>query len=1043
MKKNLKKISACLVASMFVGLMPVTSMAAEDEVFVSHFDSFENWTSEKGSATDLPDGFFALDVENHPTRASQAGSVLLEEDYTRAIALKKGAVIGYRFDEVYKTGVRRVSFDLKAEAEPTGSYFIIAAHENDGNDNVYDLWNKGVDGTGLTESGAIDWDYSELCGIYPNDIGFVGRHNWQMIGEPQDVAAGTWYKVELVFDCDNDMLQIYFDGALVHERSYSADNKTVYFNNNLEETVYLDNFAVYHSEDAAYSAKQFIKAEAPFGAVSVDGGRLNVDFSRYDAELYFDPADFIVKDSKGNVVADAVSAAGQGSKTTGAAVILNALPEGDYKISYAGAENESDFMVAKEAKAVDVSGRAGEKYFYIDEDFESYLGGIPANWSTSTLHNSAAVAVAGTDANGGKSFKLNKGTGHSYTYRFNEPHTTNDLVVEFDIKTAGGGWKMAILPEKTFVEGTVDELETLGNPMGTPGGIARNSGYTWKLNSGTPTPLSTTDWSHVKVVLNMDKQVYEINANGESYTAAFPTMTGTDKKQSIYSSDGTNVGVGGLRFYSDGRIDTEFDNIKVYTENSYNLYDDLNGCVSEYPFGLPQGWFRYLDAGNHGWKNWYTLANGKDYNAETNTGDQALQMMSTTWREQGRAFLSKPINPTKKAFALEYDIKVDTLPTGGKIKVCVAPIENAFKGEAVTNAGYRDAILDIAADGTLQYRNGADSVAPVVNQTTSQNFVLNAETWYTIKIEFNPKTKGVTAYVNGAKGQTITNCYSYNELLAKYDSVDFVAFWNQSAGKHSIDNVKVYEFDDVVKPSVVSVKVVNADGTKDAVGNKMSSLSPLATGLEIKFSAPLAETATTLADKVFLGKKDGTEIAWTGTLSGDAKTYTIKFSEKPSEDITLDVKYNVKGEGSELAQITENVSYSFKPSEATGEISVEGAKLMKYVPGRTVVGRTSPSVWTKATSLSEKDATDYKIFVSGINTTGAEDSDSYWYLTGTYTDEDGQERMNGITKIDLTIPNQVNFEKQLDIPEVAEGETFKAFVWNTDFMPVTDVVTSK
>ena len=166
MKKNLKKISACLVASMFVGLMPVTSMAAEDEVFVSHFDSFENWTSEKGSATDLPDGFFALDVENHPTRASQAGSVLLEEDYTRAIALKTGAIVGYRFDEVYKTGVRRISFDLKAEGTPSGNYFIISAHENDGNDNVYDLWGNGVDGTMLNGAGDIDWDYTEICGIY-------------------------------------------------------------------------------------------------------------------------------------------------------------------------------------------------------------------------------------------------------------------------------------------------------------------------------------------------------------------------------------------------------------------------------------------------------------------------------------------------------------------------------------------------------------------------------------------------------------------------------------------------------------------------------------------------------------------------------------------------------------------------------------------------------------------------------------------------------------------------------------------------------------
>ena len=37
-----------------------------------------------------------------------------------------------------------------------------------------------------------------------------------------------------------------------------------------------------------------------------------------------------------------------------------------------------------------------------------------------------------------------------------------------------------------------------------------------------------------------------------------------------------------------------------------------------------------------------------------------------------------------------------------------------------------------------------------------ENFVLSADKWYSIKMEFDPTTKGVIAYADGVKGQTIT-----------------------------------------------------------------------------------------------------------------------------------------------------------------------------------------------------------------------------------------------------------------------------------------------
>lgn len=154
------------------------------------------------------------------------------------------------------------------------------------------------------------------------------------------------------------------------------------------------------------------------------------------------------------------------------------------------------------------------------------------------------------------------------------------------------------------------------------------------------------------------------------------------------------------------------------------------------------------------------------------------------------------------------------------------------------------------------------------------------------------------------------------------------------------------------------------------------------------------------------------------------------------------VKRNVKGGTSELAQLDSNIAYGFKVSEGKGETKISSVKLMKKINGRTVSGRVAPTVWTTASGFTDKDAVAYKLFVSGINTTGVADDTSYWYLTGTYITEDGAERMTNASKTNISIPKDVYFEMDCEIPEITDGTIFKAFVWNTDFVPVADVITN-
>lgn len=1061
MKKKFRKTSALLSAVMLAGIMPTASMAAAETVYVSHFDSFDCYLTEKGTAADLPDGFFAIDVEEHPERAAAVGSVFLEEDGTRALALKTNAMIGYRFDEVYKTGVRRVSFDVKLEEEPTKGSFLINAHENHANDNVYDYWNTGVDGTGIAENGDIAWDYSEICGIYSpiadltENTAFVARYNWSVCGEAQDVAAGEWHKVELVFDYDDNTLTTYCDGNVVYERTYTAKNKSVYFVNSMDTTVYLDNFAIYHGSAKAYATNNYIKAEAPEGSVSTEGGRLNIDFSRYISDISADASDFTVKNASGVVVEDAVTYAGNQQRASGLVAILDELPQGTYTISHTQAVNEASFTVSA-SKTLTADNMATEKYFYLDEDFETYLGGVPAGWEKTAVYTADVQSVVGTDANGGKSLKMVAGGGQSYSYHFNEPHVTGDLIVEFDVKSSGAAWFAAVLPEKAFAENTVDDYCTIGNVNydgDTGSTINTNSGYGHGFNSGSYNYLNPGEWNHIKLTLNMDNRMYKLETNGKTLEFKFPTLTGGENKRSLYDTDGVYKGVGGVRFMS-ATNENEFDNIKVYSENSYNLYDDLNEYSYSWPYPLPAGWYRVQDLNNPGGTKadgsdnaWYQPVEGRNYDAETNPKDMAIKLKSSSWQEQGRVFLTKTLNPRNKSFALQYDIKIDALPTAGGIKVAPVPIEKAYKVDntvkMISDYSYQDGVIDINKDGKLQYRIDGDSVTDVKSIKTDESFVLNTGEWYTIKLEFDPTTKSVTAYLNGEAGQTVTNSWPYGNLLKNYDNVSVIAFWNQESGAHSIDNIKVWELNDVTKSQLLNIKTVSADGAKKEITDKITQIAADVTAIELNFTSSISETEETMAEKTALCYTSGTAVAWKGELSNNGKTYTLKLNEKPDSAFGLRVKRNVKGGTSELAQVDSNIAYGFTTSEGAGEAKVSSVKLMKKVNGRTVSGRVVPTVWTAASGFADKDAAEYKLAVSGINTTGTADNTSYWYLTGTYTTEDGAERMISASKTNISIPKNVYFEADCEIPEIADGTIFKAFVWNTDFVPVADAITNK
>ncbi len=343
MRFKLKRfVSLAIGAVMMLGTVPPVSAASAGAVYVSHFEDFSGWTSEQGSNNDLPEGFCGFDGEYHPDRAEATGSYVDEEVGTRAFKLKNGAMIAYGFDKVYKTGVRRISFDAKLSAKlDQGKNFFLYGINNTAKDDDVNNWKNGK-----------DFD-SRLYGCIR--IGNFAAYNtsWSLIGTTanEPFYDFKWHKIELVFDYDNNKITYFADGTYVAEDGNWSANKAFYFTNETEKDVYIDNFAVFHGDSAEYAAENHMKVDGYSGSViQTDGGTLNLDFSRAltdesgNALTSVDKGDFKIKDSSGRDVSDLITEArlSDGRKST-VKLTLGALASGVYTLEYKNAANYVTF----------------------------------------------------------------------------------------------------------------------------------------------------------------------------------------------------------------------------------------------------------------------------------------------------------------------------------------------------------------------------------------------------------------------------------------------------------------------------------------------------------------------------------------------------------------------------------------------------------------------------------------------------------------------------------------------------------------------------
>lgn len=1076
--KNVRRfVSLVIGVSMTLGsLLPVNAGAmSANKVYVSHFEDFSGWTSEQGSNTDLPEGFCAFDAAAHPNRAQATGTYVDASVGTRAFKLSSGAMIGYQFDYVYKTGVRRVSFDIKmstafADSESDGNKtFELYGVENTGNDNPYDWWKAQAN-----DGDTVKWDNRPYASIKLGDFYEINQNTWKNTQGTENRPFNDlkWHKTEVLFDYDNGTITYYVDGVQTGTNNDKNADKVFYFNNVTGTDVYIDNFAVFHGANAEYANATQMKLDGYNGLVASKGGKVQVDLSRALTGESLALSDFKVKNSNGEEVSGVITNAEVLSdRKSTIALTLGDISNGVYTLEYKNAANNVEFTVG-ESKTV--SNYDTEQYYYMNEDFSGYVGGVPAQWQAT--QSSARVPSVGNDGVKGNTLKMTSGAVSSYMNKF-ETFQSGKLNVEFDIKTRGKGWGIGFIREADSAAEDYEKHLAIGN-------IAEDSNpsdiYTCAKET-TPglikkqeAAIKNDDWNHISITVDMTGEKYDfiINNGASEFSASHPyhktwktlwydvVKTGTDEGQDSYK-----CGLNGIRLYSDGTHDVEFDNIKIYSDNSYYISENFDNYTGHYTksngsedfYGLPAGYFRVNDLYNP-IKTSFTHTDGRNYNAETNTADKGAKINGL--EDRTRIRLAQPITDIKNnGFVVEFDMKKNDADRS--LGLALYPKEKFYgtgsSAPSLWDGGvYEDPVIRVSGS-TLRYGSGRWGGTKEFIDSSNQTLNLDSGVWNHIKIEFDPKN-GVTAYLGEGNNTTKSNVVPANSvaqywrLMSEWNNIYGIGIgleqkngedWKNLPGD-DIDNFKVYGLNNITKPSVIGLNAVNIDDSKTVLKDGVTEVSNLTKAIEVKFSEPVNETSETLANKITLTGENGTALA-TGELSADKMTYRLTLNAIPGDNsyAMLKMSSDIKGQNS-VSQLINPVSAALKFKGGMGEIAISDMQLFKKIDGRAFtasnVERTSPTVWVPATSKTDNDASEYKIVISGTNTTGAVDNTTYNYIVGVYDTEDGVDVLKNADMNKLEIPNEIEFGIEKAVPTTTETLTWRSFIWTDDYKPIVDAI---
>ena len=589
--------------------------------------------------------------------------------------------------------------------------------------------------------------------------------------------------------------------------------------------------------------------------------------------------------------------------------------------------------------------------------------------------------------------------------------------------------------------------------------------------------VPANEWTKVKAVVDLDAGKYYFYVNDSTDPVAVEYKTATDgnydtarfARTYLRDTDGNYKvlgGIAGLRLqkYGDGTV--EFDNVKVYTDKSYNDYLDFNTASAK---GSTQpGWYSNNATT---WSNMqYFGHNGENYRLSTNGANSAADPSDKAIKfNRGWTYYTHPFAvPVKaaSAFTVEFDLfaedntrwvmnllderymtrNVDNTATTGTVF-------NGEKGTAGTQEKHtmeQNGILTnvYGSTNTVGFATVAGtSFTPQYAQDFKEaNITYNTNKWQHIKLEFVPASNEEMTLVLSVTcdGETKTSGkqwlkYSWYESgkarMYKYDTIGLAFLIPGESGKGiSVDNIKVTETETASKAAVTSITTADEKGEQIDLADKVYKVGDVISDINVEFSAPLNNSdAITL---YYPQDENGVAPRYTVTMSEDKKSATVKLTECDlNKNVTLCIS-NKANMGSTNLTAPDTASATFGVVQAEDKLVIEDFRLYEHIDGRTFNNYSCEGIWVPVTA-DRLDGDKYmtfnglKIVAKGYNTGSPK---NVLMMSGIYNNTDTVKDLLSASEIEnKEVPTGRfdNVEYTIESTDT-DANLMKCFIWDAN-----------
>lgn len=589
--------------------------------------------------------------------------------------------------------------------------------------------------------------------------------------------------------------------------------------------------------------------------------------------------------------------------------------------------------------------------------------------------------------------------------------------------------------------------------------------------------VPANEWTKVKAVVDLDAGKYYFYVNDSTDPVAVEYKTATDgnydtarfARTYLRDTDGNYKvlgGIAGLRLqkYGDGTV--EFDNVKVYTDKSYNDYLDFN-TASTYGSTQP-GWYSNNATT---WSNMqYFGHNGENYRLSTNGANSAADPSDKAIKfNRGWTYYTHPFAvPVKaaSAFTVEFDLFAEDntrwvmnllderyITRNVDNTAATGTVFNGEKGTAGTQEKHtmeQNGILTnvYGSTSTVGFATVAGtSFTPQYAQDFKEaNITYNTNKWQHIKLEFVPASNEEMTLVLSVTcdGETKTSGkqwlkYSWYESgkarMYKYDTIGLAFLIPGESGKGiSVDNIKVTETETASKAAVTSITTADEKGEQIDLADKVYKIGDEVSDINVEFSAPLNNSdAITL---YYPQDENGAAPRYTVTMSEDKKSATVKLTEcDMNKNVTLCIS-NKANMGSTNLTAPDTASATFGVVQAEDKLVIEDFRLYEHIDGRTFNNYSCEGIWVPVTA-DRLDGDKYmtfnglKIVAKGYNTGSPK---NVLMMSGIYNNTDTVKDLLSASEIEnKEVPTGRfdNVEYTIESTDT-DANLMKCFIWDAN-----------